>query len=81
MYKNVITSDNTPESHKEVISSQIPSQLVQIANDENVEAIKEHFKWVLANDFYKDELTSEQITEMESHLSEDYADDFVDLPE
>ena len=81
MYKNVITSDNTEQSHKDVITSQIPHQLSQISADENVEAIKEHFKWVLANDFYKDELTSAQITEMESYLPENYADDFVDLPQ
>jgi len=81
MYRNVITSENTDDSHKEVITSQIPDQLSQIGADENIEAIKEHFKWVLANDFYKDELSAEQITEMESYLPSDYADSFVDLPE
>ncbi len=81
MYKNVITSENTDDSHKEVITSQIPDQLNQIGADENVEAIKEHFKWVLANDFYKDELSAEQITEMESYLSSDYQDEYEDLPE
>lgn len=81
MYKNVITSENTPDSHKEVITSQIPDQLAQIADEDNVEAIKDHFKWVLANDFYKDELSAEQITEMESYLPSDYADSFEDLPE
>ena len=49
MYKNVITSENTPDSHKEVITSQIPDQLAQITDEDNVEAIKDHFKWVLAN--------------------------------
>lgn len=81
MYKNVITSENTPDSHKEVITSQIPDQLAQIADEDNVEAIKDHFKWVLANDFYKDELSSEQIAEMESHLDSDYQDEYEDLPE
>ena len=81
MYKNVITSENTEESHKSVITSQIPDQLAQIAEEDNVEAIKEHFKWVLANDFYKDELSSEQISEMESHLDSDYQDEYEDLPE
>lgn len=80
MYKNVITSENTEESHKEVITSQIPDQLSQIGSDENVEAIKEHFKWVLANDFYKDELSAEQIAEMESYLPSDYQDEYQDLP-
>jgi hypothetical protein len=81
MYKNVITSENTEDSHKEVITLQIPDQLAQIAEEDNVEAIKEHFKWVLANDFYKDELSSEQISEMESHLDSDYQDEYEDLPE
>jgi hypothetical protein len=81
MYRNVVTSENTEESHKEVITSQIPDQLAQIADDDNTEAIKDHFKWVLANDFYKDELSAEQITEMESYLSSDYQDEYEDLPE
>ena len=80
MYKNVITSENTEESHKEVIALQIPDQLSQISSDENVEVIKEHFKWVLANDFYKDELSAEQIAEMESYLPSDYQDEYQDLP-
>jgi site-specific recombinase XerD len=81
MYRNTITSENTEESHKEVITSQIPDQLSQISSNENVEAIKDHFKWVLANDFYKDELSAEQITEMESYLPSDYQDEYEDLPE
>jgi len=80
MYKNVITSENTPNTHKEVITSQLPDQLLKIGSDENVEAIKEHFKWVLANDFYKDELSAEQIAEMESYLPSDYQDEYEDLP-
>ena len=81
MYRNVVTSENTEESHKAVITSQIPDQLSQIADDDNTEAIKDHFKWVLANDFYKDELSAEQITEIESYLPSDYQDDFEDLPQ
>lgn len=81
MYRNVITSENTEDSHKEVITSQIPDQLAQIAEEDNVESIKEHFKWVLANDFYKDELSAEQIAEMESYLDSDYQDEYEDLPE
>lgn len=81
MFRNVVTSENTEESHKEVITSQIPDQLAQIADDDNTEAIKYHFKWVLANDFYKDELSAEQITEMESYLPSDYQDEYEDLPE
>lgn len=81
MFRNTVTSENTPDSHKEVITSQIPDQLAQIGEGENVEAIKEHFMWVLANDFYKDELTSEQISDMEAHLPLDYQENYVDLPE
>jgi len=80
MFRNIITSENTEESHKETITSQIPDQLAQISDEENVEVIKEHFKWVLANDFYKDELSAEQITQMESYLPSDYQDDYEDLP-
>tara|TARA_B100000497_G_C7539929_1_gene326889 strand:- start:518 stop:763 length:246 start_codon:yes stop_codon:yes gene_type:complete len=81
MFKNIVTTQNTEESHKEVITSQIPDQLSQIDNDNNTEAIKDHFKFVLSNDFYKDELSAEQITEMESYLPSDYQDDFEDLPQ
>ena len=81
MFRNVVTSENTEESHKEVITSQIPDQLAKIADDDNTESIKDHFKWVLANDFYKDELSAEQITEMESYLPSDYQDEYEDLPE
>jgi len=80
MYKNTITSDNTPDSHKAVILGQIDGQLAQIANDENIEAIKTHFEWVLTNDFYKNELSAEQISSMESYLPDNYADDYQDLP-
>ena len=81
MFRNVVTSENTEESHKEVITSQIPDQLAQIEADDNTDAIKNHFKFVLANEFYKDELSAAQITEMESYLPSDYQDEFEDLPE
>jgi len=81
MYRNLITTENTEESHKSVITSQIPDQLSQIGADENVEAIKYHFKWVLANDWYKDELSAAQITEMESYLPSDYAYAYEDVQE
>lgn len=85
MFKNSITSENTPESHKEVIINQIENQLNLASDDEtsneDLDILKNHFKWVLANDFYKDELTSEQILEMESYLPNDYSNDFIDLPQ
>ena len=66
MFRNVVTSENTEESHKEVITSQIPDQLSQIADDDNTEAIKDHFKFVLANDFYKSNLNHSDIKEIKS---------------
>lgn len=81
MYKNIINSENTPDSHKEVITSQVDGQLAQASENDNLEAIKTHFKWVLANDFYKNELSAEQISSMESYLPANYADDYQYLPE
>jgi len=64
------------------IKSQLPNQLLEIADndtsEEQVEVVKEHFKFVLANDFYKDELTAEQISDMESYLPDNYQDDYID---
>jgi len=80
MYRNTVKSENTPDSHKEVIKAQIDGQLTQASEDDNLEAIKSHFKWVLANDFYKNELSAEQISSMESYLPANYADDYQDLP-
>ena len=85
MYKNVITSENTPDSHKAVIVSQVDGQLVQAADEdtsaEQLQCLKDHFKWLLSNDFYKDECSTEQVTSMESYLPADYKDDYEDLPE
>ena len=85
MYKNVITSENTPDSHKAVIVSQVDGQLAQAADSdtsaEQLQAIKDHFKWLLSNDFYKNECSTQQISGMESYLPADYADDYEDLPE
>ena len=80
MYKNAITSENTPDSHKAVIINQIDFQLEQIKAGDNVDAIKTHFEWVLANDFYKNDLSNDKITEMESYLDANYADKYQDLP-
>ena len=80
MYKNAITSENTPDSHKAVIINQIDFQLEQIKAGNNVDAIKIHFEWVLANDFYKNKLSNDKITEMESYLDANYADKYQDLP-
>jgi hypothetical protein len=85
MFRNVITSENTPDSHKEVIVSQVDDQLAEAAHEntsvEQLQAIKDHFLWLLANDFYKDECSAEQVSGMESYLPADYADGYEDLPE
>jgi len=84
MYKNTITSENTPDSHKAVIIDQLDGQLAEAANSETsaeqLQRVKDHFFWLLANDFYKNECSSEQITKMESYLPANYADDYEDLP-
>ena len=85
MFKNVITSENTPDSHKAVIVGQVDGQLAEAADEntsaEKLQVLKDHFKWLLSNDFYKDECSIEQVTSMESYLPADYADDYEDLPE
>ena len=84
MYKNVITSENTPDSHKAVIVNQVDGQLAEAADSETeavqVERLKEHFTWLLANDFYKEACSAEQVSGMESYLPADYADAYEDLP-
>ena len=73
MYKNTITSENTPDSHKAIIVNQVDGQLAEAADEETsaeqVQVIKDHFLWLLSNDFYKDECSAEQILAMESYLS------------
>ena len=85
MYKNVITSENTPDSHKAVIVGQVDGQLAEAADSETsaeqLQCLKDHFLWLLANDFYKVECSTEQVSDMESYLPADYADAYEDLPE
>jgi len=85
MYKNVITSENTPDSHKAVIVNQVDDQLTEAADSETtgekLQCLKDHFIWLLANDFYKDECSDEQISGMESYLPADYADAYEEFPE
>jgi len=85
MFKNTITSENTPDSHKAVIVSQVGGQLAEAANEdtsaEQLQILKDHFLWLLANDFYKDECSAEQVSDMESYLPADYANGYEDLPE
>ena len=85
MYKNVITSENTEDSHKAVIVGQVDGQLAEVADSETsaeqLQCLKDHFLWLLANDFYKVECSAEQVSNMESYLPADYADAYEDLPE
>ena len=84
MYKNTITPENTPDSHKAVIVNQVDGQLAQAADEntseEQLQCLKDHFFWLLANNFYKDECSAEQISSMESYLPANYKDDYEDLP-
>jgi hypothetical protein len=45
--------------------------------DERKERTKEHFFYILGQDMFKNALTAEQITEMESYLPENYQDDYI----
>ena len=85
MFKNIITSENTNDSHKAVIVGQIDGQLAEAADGdtsaEQLQCLKDHFLWLLSNDFYKDECSDDQISGMESYLPADYADQYEDLPE
>ena len=49
--------------------------------EEKLQCLKDHFLWLLSNDFYKDECSAEQVSSMESYLPADYADAYEDLPE
>jgi hypothetical protein len=90
MFRNAITSENTPDSHKAVIVNQVDGQLAEAADEETsaeqLQILKDHFAWLLSNellsnDFYKDECSAEQVAGMESYLPADYADEYEDLPE
>ena len=81
MKRNTVTEEKGyNESDILNIQTQLPTQLQEISDaafeSEVYLEIQEHFLFVLANDFYKDELTAEQITEMESYLPEDYQEIF-----
>ena len=84
MYKNTITSENTPDSHKAVIVGQVNSQLAEAADEntsaEQLQVLKDHFKWLLANEFYKDECSVDQVASMESYLPANFKDDYEELP-
>jgi len=81
MRRNTVTEEKGYDENDILnIQSQLPSQLQDISEadieSEVYENIQGHFLFVLANDFYKNELTAEQITEMESYLPENYQEIF-----
>jgi hypothetical protein len=76
--RNTATMDQQGQEGIDNILNQLPMQLDQISNNKKVETIETHFKYVLAQDIYKNALTAEQITEMESYLPENYQDDYID---
>jgi|TARA_A100001391_G_scaffold111905_2_gene75205 uncharacterized protein (DUF2267 family) len=91
MKKNIVTSDKGyGQQDIDNIKNQLPFQLQEIGDnsvdedgnptisEEHKEGIKQHFLFVLSNDFYKNELTSEQITSMESFLDSNYEELFED---
>ncbi len=75
--RNTATMDQQGQEGIDNILNQLPMHLDQISNNKKVEIIKDHFKYVLAQDIYKNALTAEQITEMESYLPENYQDDYI----
>jgi|TARA_B100000497_G_C7313140_1_gene210320 uncharacterized protein (DUF2267 family) len=81
MRRNTVTVEKGYDENDILnIQSQLPSQLQDISEadieSEVYQNIQGHFLFVLAEDFYKDELTAEQITEMESYLPENYQEIF-----
>lgn len=75
--RNTATMELQGQKGIDNILNQLPMHLDQISNNKKVEIIKDHFKYVLAQDIYKNALTAEQITEMESYLPENYQDDYI----
>ena len=83
MKRNTITVEQGyTQDDIDNITTQLPYQLSEISGlsqgDEVYGDIEIHFLFVLANDFYKNALTAEQIAEMERYLPENYQDTFFD---
>ena len=76
--RNTATMERQGQKGIDNILNQLPMHLDQISNNKKVEAIKTHFKYILAQDIYKNALTTEQVTEVESYLPENYQDDYID---
>ena len=76
--RNTATMERPGQEGIDNILNQLPMHLDQISNNKKVEIIKDHFKYVLAQDIYKNALTAEQIADMESYLPNDYQNDYID---
>jgi|TARA_Y100000033_G_C2719035_1_gene97276 hypothetical protein len=76
--RNTATMERQGQKGIDNVLNQLPMHLDQISNNNNVEAIETHFKYILAQDIYKNALTAEQLTEVESYLPENYQDDYID---
>ena len=83
MKRNTITVEQgyTQDDIDNIIL-QLPHQRSEISGFsrgvEEYEDIEIHFLFVLANDFYKNALTAEQIADMERYLPENYQDLYTD---
>ena len=83
MKRNTVTAEQGyTQDDIDNITTQLPYQLSEISElsqgDEVYEDIEVHFLFVLANDFYKNALTAEQIADMERYLPENYQDLYTD---
>jgi|TARA_R100000081_G_C4648591_1_gene81510 hypothetical protein len=76
--RNTATMERQGQKGIDNVLNQLPMHLDQISNNNNVEAIETHFKYILAQDIYKNALTAEQLTEVESYLPENYQNDYID---
>lgn len=79
--RNTVNSEFYDDEIKLAVLAQVEQQLIDVNDESQAEGIKRHFLFLLANDFYKDELSAEQITEMESYLPNNYQDEYEYLPE
>tara|TARA_R100000734_G_scaffold14988_1_gene11129 strand:- start:3057 stop:3308 length:252 start_codon:yes stop_codon:yes gene_type:complete len=83
MKRNTVTEEKGfDQSDILNIQTQLPYQLTEISQaivgDQIYTEIENHFLFVLANDFYKNALTAEQIADMERYLPENYQDLYTD---
>ena len=56
--RNTVNSEFYDDEIKEAVLAQVKQQLIDVNDESQAEGIKRHFLFLLANDFYKDELRS-----------------------